>query len=60
MNDETKGVTLKVAAILDSVAGFFEDRELTADQAKAIEAASSRETAKAKTRVLSSRVSKKG
>lgn len=46
---------LEVAAILDSVGDFFEDRELTADQAKAIEAASSRKPAKVKTRNLPSR-----
>lgn len=46
---------LEVAAILDSVGDFFEDRELTAEQAKAIEAASSREAAKVKTRDLPSR-----
>lgn len=46
---------LEVAAILDSVGDFFEDRELTADQAKAIEAASSRKPAKVKTRKLPTR-----
>ena len=49
---------LEVAAILDSVADFFEDRELTADQAKAIEAAGSRVPARVKTRVLPSRTRK--
>lgn len=49
---------LEVAAILDSVADFFEDRELTADQAKAIEVAGSREAARVKTRVLPSRARK--
>ncbi|MCA9035680.1 MAG: helix-turn-helix transcriptional regulator [Planctomycetaceae bacterium] len=46
---------LEVAAILDSVSDFFEDRDLTADQAKAIEAASSRKPAKVRTRDLPSR-----
>lgn len=49
---------LEVAAILDSVADFFEDRELTVDQAKAIEAASSRRPAKVRTRDLPSRKGK--
>lgn len=42
----------EVAAILDSVGDFFEDRELTADQAKAIDAASTRKPAKVRTRDL--------
>ena len=46
---------LEVAAILDSVSDFFVDRELTEEQAKAIEAASSRPSAKVKTRELPSR-----
>lgn len=44
--------------ILKSVADFFEDRELTADQAKAIEAADSRKPALVKTRILPSRQEK--
>jgi len=46
---------LEVAAILDSVDDFFADRELTEEQAKAIEAASSRPPVKVKTRELPSR-----
>ena len=46
---------LEVAAILDSVNDFFADRELTEQQAKAIEAASSRPQVKVKTRELPSR-----
>lgn len=46
---------LEVAAILDSVGDFFEDRELTTEQANAIEAASLRKPAKVKTRDLPSR-----
>lgn len=46
---------LEVAAILDSVGDFLEDRELTADQAKALEAASARKPAKVRTRDLPSR-----
>ena len=49
---------LEVAAILDSVADFFEDRELTADQAKAIEDASLRAPGKVRTRDLPSRTRK--
>lgn len=46
---------LEVAAILDSVAEFHEDRELTQVQAEALEAASKRPSAKVKTRELPSR-----
>ena len=46
---------LEVAAILDSVADFHEDRELTQAQAEALEAASKRPPVKAKTRELPSR-----
>ena len=46
---------LEVAAILDSVSDYFADRELTVEQAKAIEAASSRSPVKVKTRDLPSR-----
>jgi transcriptional regulator with XRE-family HTH domain len=46
---------MEVAAILDSVNDFFVDRELTEEQAKSIETASSRPLAKVKTRVLPSR-----
>ncbi len=46
---------LEVAAILDSVAGFLDDQELTPDQAKSLEAASQRAPAKVKTRELPSR-----
>lgn len=46
---------LEVAAILDSVSDFFADQELTPEQAKALEAASSRPPVKVKTRVLPSR-----
>ena len=46
---------LEVAAILDSVAEFHDDRELTAAQAAALEAASKRPPAKVKTRELPSR-----
>lgn len=49
---------MEVAAILDSVNDFFVDRELTEEQAKSIEAASSRPPAKVKTRVLPSRKGK--
>lgn len=49
---------LEVAAILDSVANFFEDRELTAVQAKALAAAILRPPVKVKTRELSSRKGK--
>ncbi len=49
---------LEVAAILESVADFFEDRELTDQQAKALEAASQRQPAKVKTRELPSRKGK--
>ena len=46
---------LEVAAILDSVSDYFADRELTEEQAKAIEAASSRPPVKVKARDLPSR-----
>ena len=46
---------LEVAAILDSVSDFFADRELTEEQAKAIDAASLRSPVKVKTRDLPSR-----
>ena len=46
---------LEVAAILDSVADFFEDQELTEEQAKALDAASQRQPVKVKTRELPSR-----
>lgn len=46
---------LEVAEILDSVADFMEDRDLTPAQAKAIEIASSQPAAKVKTRQLPSR-----
>jgi hypothetical protein len=49
---------LEVAAILDSVNDFFVDRELTEEQAKSIEAASSRPPAKVKTGALPSRKGK--
>lgn len=49
---------MEVAAILDSVNDFFVDRELTEEQARSIEAASSRPPAKVRTRVLSSRKGK--
>ncbi len=49
---------LEVAAILDSVNDFFADRELTEDQAKAIEAASARPHVEIKTRTLPSRKGK--
>ena len=45
---------MEVAAILDSVNDFFVDRELTEEQARSIEAASSRPPAKVRTRVLGS------
>lgn len=44
--------------ILKSVADFFEDRELTADQIEAIKAAASRKPALVKTRILPSRQGK--
>lgn len=50
--------SLEVAAILDSVADFFEDRELTKDQATALVTASKRPPVKAKTRKLPSRKGK--
>ncbi len=46
---------LEVAAILDSTAEFFNDRELTATQAEAIDSALSRLPVQAKTRELPSR-----
>ena len=46
---------LEVAAILDSVADFFDDRELTQAQAEALDAASSRPSVNVKTRELPSR-----
>jgi transcriptional regulator with XRE-family HTH domain len=46
---------LEVAAILVSVNDFFADRELTEEQAKAIEAASARPPGKVSTRKLPSR-----
>jgi len=46
---------LEVAAILDSVGDFFADRELTHEQAKALEAASQRPPVKVKPRELPSR-----
>lgn len=46
---------LEVAAILDSTAEFFNDRELTATQAEALDAALSRPPVQAKTRELPSR-----
>lgn len=46
---------LEVAAILDSTAEFFNDRELTAAQAEALDAANSRPPAQVKTRELPSR-----
>lgn len=46
---------LDVAAILDSVADAFADKELTPEQAKSLEAASLRSPAKVKTRELPSR-----
>ncbi|WP_417730838.1 helix-turn-helix domain-containing protein [Rosistilla oblonga] len=46
---------LEVAAILDSSAEFFNDRELTAAQAEALDAAISRPPARVKTRELPSR-----
>jgi len=49
---------LEVAAILDSVNDFFIERELTDEQAKAIEAASTRPAANVKTRSLPSRKGK--
>lgn len=49
---------LEVAAILDSVNDFFIERELTDEQAKAIEAASTRPAANVKTRTLPSRKGK--
>ncbi|MBL8812468.1 MAG: helix-turn-helix transcriptional regulator [Planctomycetaceae bacterium] len=50
--------SMEVAAILDSVNDFFADRDLTEDQAKSLEAASSRPPAKVPTRVLRSRKGK--
>ena len=47
--------TLEIAAILDSVADFHEDQDLTEEQAKAIEAASKRPPVKVKTRDLPTR-----
>jgi transcriptional regulator with XRE-family HTH domain len=49
---------LEVAAILDSVNDFFIERELTDEQAKAIEAASTRPAVNVKTRALPSRKGK--
>lgn len=49
---------LEVAAILDSVNVFFIERELTDEQAKAIEAASTRPAVNVKTRALPSRKGK--
>jgi transcriptional regulator with XRE-family HTH domain len=46
---------LEVAAILDSVSDFFEDQELTPEQARGLEAASSRAPVKVRTRELPSR-----
>lgn len=46
---------LEVAAILDSTAEFFNDRELTQEQAEALDAASSRPPVEVKTRELPSR-----
>ena len=47
--------TLEIAAILDSVADFHEDQDLTEEQEKAIEAASKRPPVKVKTRDLPTR-----
>ena len=51
-DDVRKYAYNQVAAILDSVNDFFVDRELTEEQAKSIEAASSRPPAKVKTGAL--------
>ena len=46
---------LEVAAILDSVSDFFNERELTQAQAEALDAASARPPVNVKTRKLPSR-----
>lgn len=51
----TNEMDRRVATILDSVADFFNDRELTQAQADALDTASSRPPANVKTRELPSR-----